>query len=1053
MFDVDKLYTYNYSTKKIFKDEESVDKAKELLKTFYSKEAKEARAQYSEILDYIKNNELDEDTFDMLQSRLDGIKSDNAEIKELRQLIRDNTILVKNDKKSLFNDLLDVHFSVFSNPNQKLWQMILEPNGFGELKRDDGSGVADDIYKIVSVGNKINYASQQYQVQKFLNGASGKQGVGVFSSAAMLLAMMQDKKIRYVSTNEKGRDTFKIKFGNTITTDGDLSGTHTLNGQINKLRSKVIEAFQSASVDNEKEQILHKLNINQHTFNAINALAMLGFDEATISYFISQPIIQEYVIRAANQNSSLNDFTENFNADIFEGMIEDYSERNGILRQEDGWSSADSANYDSASEISIEDDNSAWHEEGLKSMLEGGRLRLNSNKDRDFVVRQIAILNKFKKINSIGTNLQGLMQTVNVDSKGVGKTFHSPIARSNKVDNINKTTEAYNKGKEVSGIYNAGEILKDSIPGIVTDNTGKYAIGMADKLFLNNHGLLVNVLDYLKDTFGKKAQSISTEEDFNIKMFNEIKSYLFSSPLLFGINNVEETRGNLFIDEWYYEPRLNAGRGKLVLTKPSLASKLRAIQDNSNIKKNPFLRQLSTKIMTNGSASLVSYRASTGLNLDETEMHQAFLDLYKNDRLITYKLPDKAAKESISSREFVKELIMYSYLSGGIQEAIQFIRYIPVEILSHMGFDSKIKQIANEISMDSTGSIFFEDGSIAESFLAEQIIQHNPKMLPVKLKANMTFAKNGKPNFEKDGVKVLDSELFNVNENGESIAINVVTSFEPSENSDYLFKKVNGKPVPIDYVSVRANTGSGSTWLLYKLDKSNADSIVYNIIPTLGTHGMKEYNAGAGFNTVKSNINSHNIGWGIKPQAYVPAYNGQSSSLSNLKQSFYKQYDFYDYPQTENRVELSLEQLIKSKNADVNELANELFKNKTILDSLSNYSVKVDTTTLEGSRGRHNFGSETIVAYTKDSDGSEKFKSTEDFEKTLAHEILHAYTSKVISVINSRNRSVKQQEIYDSLSKKSIEAYKSLELIRRGIKHQLLSSGQISKEAEAATKK
>ena len=66
---------------------------------------------------------------------------------------------------------------------------------------------------------------------------------------------------------------------------------------------------------------------------------------------------------------------------------------------------------------------------------------------------------------------------------------------------------------------------------------------------LFNHGLLVNVLNYLKDTFGKKAQSISTEEDFNIKMFNEIKSYLFSSPLLFGINNVEETRGNLFIDE------------------------------------------------------------------------------------------------------------------------------------------------------------------------------------------------------------------------------------------------------------------------------------------------------------------------------------------------------------------------------------------------------------------------------------------------------------------------------------------------------------------------
>lgn len=50
------------------------------------------------------------------QLELDKLKTELKVFKSNRE----NWIVVKNDKKSLFNDLLDVHFSVFSNPNQKL---------------------------------------------------------------------------------------------------------------------------------------------------------------------------------------------------------------------------------------------------------------------------------------------------------------------------------------------------------------------------------------------------------------------------------------------------------------------------------------------------------------------------------------------------------------------------------------------------------------------------------------------------------------------------------------------------------------------------------------------------------------------------------------------------------------------------------------------------------------------------------------------------------------------------------------------------------------------
>lgn len=81
---------------------------------------------------------------------------------------------------------------------------------------------------------------------------------------------------------------------------------------------------------------------------------------------------------------------------------------------------------------------------------------------------------------------------------------------------------------------------------------------------------------------------------------------------------------------------------------------------------------------------------------------------------------------------------------------------------------------------------------------------------------------------------------------GEDKSTNVVTSFTANENSDYLFveDKKNKTKTPIDYVSVRANTGDSSQWLLYKLDKE-ADGVVYRIIPALGTLGMSEYDASA----------------------------------------------------------------------------------------------------------------------------------------------------------------------------------------------------------------
>ena len=247
----------------------------------------------------------------------------------LTKEINDNgvpKVVIDNDgDNKLYNDLLDIHLAVFDNNNKELYSLILAPNGFGKLKIDKSTGLSFDIEKIKQNANGLkgttNYLSPQYQMGKFLNGTSGKMGVGVFSSLSMLNAISQGKGLKYVNVDENGYDSFKIAFGD-IVSNGRLGELKTLDGKT--YISKVIEAFQSASVDNEKEQILYKLNINKHTAATINALAMLGFDEEVISYFINQPIIEEYVKRASEKDSSLNKFQETLGGDLFSQIADDY---------------------------------------------------------------------------------------------------------------------------------------------------------------------------------------------------------------------------------------------------------------------------------------------------------------------------------------------------------------------------------------------------------------------------------------------------------------------------------------------------------------------------------------------------------------------------------------------------------------------------------------------------------------------------------------------------------------------------------------------------------
>lgn len=926
MFDVDKLYTYNYSTK--------------------------------EILD---NN--------------------------VPKIVLDN-----NGDNKLYNDLLDIHLSVFNNNNHELYSLILAPNGFGKLKIDKSTGLSFDIEAIKQKANGLkgttNYLSPQYQMTKFLNGTSGKMGVGVFSSLSMLNAISQGKGLKYVNVDENGHDSFSVVFGN-IKSNGKLGELKTIDGKT--YISKVIEAFQSASVDNEKEQILYKLNINKQTVSVINALAMLGFDEEVISYFINQPIIEEYVRRAAERDSSLNKFQESLGGDLFSQIADEYLSKYDGLKVDKSFKNAGVEQLKAQMEVN----------EGIRETI-----------PQDFWGKQLAVLEKFKELNEVGLNLQALMQTVNAESKGLGRTIFGSIDRESKINNIDSVKEAIEAKKPITGVLNAGRLLDNTLNGFVADYGTRNLNILGAQIFPYRNKTLLKMFDYASKILERKGDSIVRNEEFMLGMFQAVKSYLFSNPKLFGENfDIEKERKKLFLGESELVPD-ERDLNKLVVKTPSLAETINAIKDMKLGQSNALLRALSVDLrQASSDFKLVKYMASAGQNLDESDLHQAFISLFRENFPISYTINGRQFETT--SNELAKDLIKYTYLSGGIQEAIQFTRYIPIEVLDYMGFMDELKTLGNQLNDGTFNNTLDEVGNMTHSNMIEQYLQNNPSKVPTKIGAVNAGGKLS------DAIK--DIQYVSTERDGKIISrfkANI-TDGDPKSPGGLLTTKkyVAGTYKTADFIPGIGQIKSKYITVIYK---RIGDEFV--LIPTLGSFGVDEYTFNNNQGSIaQSAISSRNLVSEAKIEKAV------ESTGTPVKEEVgsYPDYNQTEINKAENSIQKILE-IIKSKegvegyNQYHVELAKRLLDNSNILSSLK------DVKFFYGDDKMSHLGvySSKTNELTINSDKS-KFSGRNNLNEVILHEIIHAYTSKNLrEILDNKNTNFPQEVI---------NAAKKIDSIRRGL--------------------
>jgi hypothetical protein len=1000
-FDVDKLYTYMYNhfyqNGKLYtnflsdpkKIEAQIKIAKETLKDIQER-LKLSKEENKILRDYIKNtvdsNEEKDDIDATLAAQANEIITKSLDKKflepgQIETLIDRLSVLNRSYVAAKQNKILDIHLDVMTSTNPEVIASIIALDSFGEF-----SGLATEVNKIRSEKGAnptpVTILSDIYQRTKYINATAGKDGVGSFSLDSTFNANAQGKDLVYQNLDAESyveafgtpmnprtptaqelldTNTPIATFGEFVS-KGDMSNPYTLKSQalINKakaekrgltneereslkFKSAIIRALQSTAVDNEKEQILDKLNINADTFGAIRAMVVFGFEEADIAGLITQDIIWEYLGRVKANRSTTSRYNANFQVELMAELRKKYDPENKLAEASESQMLA----YEKLGDMS--------GEQLLENLKE---TKFNPTKSTDYNIGQLMILDKFLKLDGIGDEIKKIQSAINTASKGVPKSLLETNTKVTQIQNL-----------KLSNVFNAGSLLgtienEDLIPNTISGYASKYGTMFADSIYAkyfpyNTDGFQTTFKEILKHIpSGDKVFASSNKlSDVQNDIFQDIKSYFYSnegSSLFLG--NPDEERARLFIDK--------EGENK------SLATILQELSTQPWYQNNQFLNKLTFNFNSNGDVSRINFESSNAANFDERSIYAGFAYLLsKNVPLGNFNDID------YTTRLLAQDLITAAFLEGGIQGSKQYMRYIPIGYLKTLGFGNYLQGIPFDFEntfggkIDSLGNPIY---SIPSSF-TRQYIQNNPNLAKTVTLSDLKEKVNAVP------------QSFELNK--EALERNFVSVVDPSTG--------DMTETQTHFLAIRDdNKNNKSKYALYEFDESTRK---YNRIPVLqGTYGFTQYNSQ---NAVVVPVYQPKIK-DNKPSVVAPGTTIQNVPVKPTK-TFDPNVVNNPVQQTPPN-QLGVDTNMSGKRA-FDDLVDRLLSdptvsttNRLLLEKLHGLTFpegfKFQFVKEAGIRGRYEYATKALFMNLN----HENHKTANDVAHTLAHELIHTFTGEAI---------------------------------------------------------
>ena len=673
------------------------------------------------------------------------------------------------NQKLLENEFIKVHNAVFNNPDKKVQAKINKVlsmdfaksqaeliEGFTKqastdkvTKELESNGVDRTTATQALKGSQNNFTilSDEYQKQKMGLGSAGKLAIGIYSNYVTFHALTQQtpRELRLTETGEFGPIPKAITIGD-ITSDGIIGKEMTLDGS-----RSIAEAFaerQNTATDNEKEQILGRVNINKTTIGVDSLLALLGFDKVnytdkngekqdlSVSYaLLSQPIIKQYVEALNNSKGITADFQEGAELKIINALIETYSE----------------GDYYYANGTLV--DSQTKEETNFDSDLTGDDLVNGIKYNGENPATQLAALVKFLELDTYAKNIVKIQSTLFTDNLGKSildsnakyedlKTFSENGSIANVKTLIGEFIPANEDTTRPEGYITIGDYyVKPTTPqGQIVVNGLTVGQNLWGGYFPYNDMNFNKVLDEIILTANIDTSSNYKVIEAKQDIIEDVRKFIFSWKGL-GLYTEDATkeRARLFMDS---------------PTNTSLANYLNANLNDENIVSNKLLNRFTYEIETNGlKPSLIKYNNTISDNLEEKQLYNSIAELIIEDK----PLPDWNGKP-FSTKQLGQELITYAYVEGGVQQAVQFIKYIPVEYLSEVGLMQEgefvsANTLLQRVNVKRNPNVFrdllgFNPENPKESTFMKQYFQHSPEKATQyseeKVKQSITFSPDKK---------------------------------------------------------------------------------------------------------------------------------------------------------------------------------------------------------------------------------------------------------------------------------------------------------------------
>ena len=628
----------------------------------------------------------------------------------------------KFEQKILENEFIKVHMALYANPSVPVQQKINKV-----LSMDFASGQADFIDELINENiddSNFTILSDDYQKAKMGLGAAGKMAIGVYSNYVTFHSLSQQIETPIHLENGLGGRK-EIQIGN-FKSDGVLGNILTLDGDRNI--SEVLAEKQNTATDNEKEQILGRVNVNGITINVDAILTLLGFDkgekigsqETSIPYlFLSQPIIKDFVKMTQESQAITSVYNHNKDKMIIAALTKKYTKE-----------------YEKDKNVpllTIDEFNRL-----TPQLTSANMINEISSEEGSIPGLQLAVLQQFLELKDYATELSSIQGVVNTTS--LGKSIVESNQKMNRLSNL-PDSKTIVGAQQLIGDYILTSRVKSKPDGYIL--VGKYYVksntpqghivlngitvgnSLWNSFFPYADDNIRAVVAEIEEITNSSEKSDTRKIEMQFAIFKEIKKYInsnFKNGLF--TDNASVERKQLFID---------------TKTHMSLASymnnlkntKISAVEDVNkegvyNLKNSRLFTKFEFDLNSNGEPSLIKFNNTAKENFDEDYLYTAIAEMTINK----YPLPNKNG-EPYDTRKLAADLVAYAYLEGGVQEAIQFAKYIPIEYLEDIGFAEQMQKYspkkATNIFHRTLGiKEFTEENNNQTHTFVKQYIQHNP---------------------------------------------------------------------------------------------------------------------------------------------------------------------------------------------------------------------------------------------------------------------------------------------------------------------------------------